>query len=180
MTRHTWQSWRERYKKNASRLDVKITEIVSRVKPMIGEKGQYGYVRKPEDKPKRGKKKTSRQDTEEPVENAINTEAEFLAQPVPERTGIEGDLAPPGQFGGFQQDAGSSGARSTPDGAGVPMDVEAARRTETEEEDDEADFPMRAGSDSQTGWVKRKAEEEEEGSRKRHQSGLVFPPAAFT
>ncbi|KAI0361744.1 hypothetical protein OH77DRAFT_1585799 [Trametes cingulata] len=57
VTRHTWQSWRERYKKNATRLDAKIAEIVEQKKPAHGEKGQYGYVRKPEEKPKRTRKK---------------------------------------------------------------------------------------------------------------------------
>ncbi|EPQ60843.1 hypothetical protein GLOTRDRAFT_102548 [Gloeophyllum trabeum ATCC 11539] len=51
--RHTWQSWRERYKKNADRLDAMIATIVAETKPQLGEKGQYGYVRMPEEKPKR-------------------------------------------------------------------------------------------------------------------------------
>ncbi|KAH9937581.1 uncharacterized protein B0H18DRAFT_971309 [Fomitopsis serialis] len=53
VTRHTWQSWRERYKKNAARLDAKISEIVEQKKPAHGAKGQYGYVRAPEEKPRR-------------------------------------------------------------------------------------------------------------------------------
>ncbi|KAI0824274.1 hypothetical protein BC628DRAFT_1339733 [Trametes gibbosa] len=57
VTRHTWQSWRERYKKNATRLDTRIQEIVEQKKPAHGEKGQYGYVRKPEEKPKRTRRK---------------------------------------------------------------------------------------------------------------------------
>ncbi|KZT30355.1 hypothetical protein NEOLEDRAFT_1173797 [Neolentinus lepideus HHB14362 ss-1] len=56
--RHTWQSWRERYKKNADRLDVMIAAIVAETKPALGEKGQYGYVRMPEEKPKRNRRKT--------------------------------------------------------------------------------------------------------------------------
>ncbi|KDQ63777.1 hypothetical protein JAAARDRAFT_53966 [Jaapia argillacea MUCL 33604] len=57
VTRHTWQSWRERYKKNSTRLDFRIAAIVAQKKPVIGEKGQYGYVRAPEGKPKRPRKK---------------------------------------------------------------------------------------------------------------------------
>ncbi|KAL0950990.1 hypothetical protein HGRIS_007736 [Hohenbuehelia grisea] len=57
VTRHTWQSWRERYKKNSERLDVAIAVIVEQIKPSQGEKGQYGYVRQTEDKPKRPRKK---------------------------------------------------------------------------------------------------------------------------
>ena len=45
VTRHTWQSWRERYKKHAHRLDRVIESIVEHKKPLLGEKGQYGYVR---------------------------------------------------------------------------------------------------------------------------------------
>ncbi|EGO04512.1 hypothetical protein SERLA73DRAFT_173818 [Serpula lacrymans var. lacrymans S7.3] len=60
VTRHTWQSWRERYKKNAARLDALIAAIVDQRKPSQGEKGQYGYVRKTEDKPKRSRRKRSR------------------------------------------------------------------------------------------------------------------------
>jgi hypothetical protein len=57
VTRHTWQSWRERYKKNSQRLDAMIQAIVEQKKPTLGEKGQYGYVRKPEEKPKRSRKR---------------------------------------------------------------------------------------------------------------------------
>jgi len=57
VTRHTWQSWRERYKKNSQRLDTLIQAIVEQKKPSLGEKGQYGYVRKPEEKPKRSRKR---------------------------------------------------------------------------------------------------------------------------
>jgi len=57
VTRHTWQSWRERYKKNSQRLDTLIQAIVEQKKPTLGEKGQYGYVRKPEEKPKRSRRR---------------------------------------------------------------------------------------------------------------------------
>ncbi|KAJ2928931.1 hypothetical protein H1R20_g8295, partial [Candolleomyces eurysporus] len=57
VNRHTWQSWRERYKKNATRLDSMIAAIVEQKRPAHGEKGQYGYVRQPEEKPKRTRKK---------------------------------------------------------------------------------------------------------------------------
>lgn len=42
MTRHTWQSWRERYKKNATRLDEHIAAIVGMNQPA---KGQHSYVK---------------------------------------------------------------------------------------------------------------------------------------
>lgn len=56
VSRHTWQSWRERYKKNSARLDVAIANIVSRRPVIPGEKGQYGYVRLIEEKGKKVKK----------------------------------------------------------------------------------------------------------------------------
>lgn len=54
VARHTWQSWRERYKKNSARLDGDIEQIVQRNRPAQGENGQYGYVRQTE---RRGRKK---------------------------------------------------------------------------------------------------------------------------
>ncbi|KAJ3895070.1 hypothetical protein GG344DRAFT_86141 [Lentinula edodes] len=60
VTRHTWQSWRERYKKNAGRLDKIVDKIVSTTKPNQGEKWQYGYVRQDDDKPKKKRKRLSK------------------------------------------------------------------------------------------------------------------------
>ncbi|KAI6153451.1 hypothetical protein BKA82DRAFT_1002271 [Pisolithus tinctorius] len=57
VTRHTWQSWRERYKKNSVRLDNLIAAIVEQKKPAHGEKGQYGYVRKAEERTRRARKR---------------------------------------------------------------------------------------------------------------------------
>ncbi|KAJ7487398.1 hypothetical protein B0H11DRAFT_2013147 [Mycena galericulata] len=57
VSRHTWQSWRERYKKNSVRLDGLIAGIVAQTKPTPGEKGQYGYVRQAEEKQKKPRKK---------------------------------------------------------------------------------------------------------------------------
>ena len=56
MSRHTWQSWRERYKKNSARLDVAIANIVSQRPVVPGEKGQYGYDRLVEERGKKPKK----------------------------------------------------------------------------------------------------------------------------
>lgn len=76
VTRHTWQSWRERYKKHAHRLDRVIESIVEHKKPMLGEKGQYGYVRvdepkepKPTPKPKSKRKRARKDSTPEPSQN---------------------------------------------------------------------------------------------------------------
>ncbi|KAJ7706381.1 hypothetical protein B0H17DRAFT_1036972 [Mycena rosella] len=56
VTRHTWQSWRERYKKNTVRFDTLISTLVAQKKPLPGDKGQYGYVRQAEEKPKKPRK----------------------------------------------------------------------------------------------------------------------------
>ncbi|KAI5897677.1 uncharacterized protein SCHCODRAFT_02696332 [Schizophyllum commune H4-8] len=76
VTRHTWQSWRERYKKHAHRLDRVIESIVEHKKPMLGEKGQYGYVRvdepkepKPTPKPRSKRKRARKDSTPEPSQN---------------------------------------------------------------------------------------------------------------
>ncbi|KAL1741483.1 hypothetical protein HDZ31DRAFT_84797 [Schizophyllum fasciatum] len=71
--RHTWQSWRERYKKHAHRLDRVIDSIVEHKKPMLGEKGQYGYVRvdvpeEPTPRPKT-KRKRKQKETPEPTDD---------------------------------------------------------------------------------------------------------------
>ena len=46
VVRHTWQSWRERYKKNAQRLDKRIAVIVDEKDP--SQEGQQNFVRMPE------------------------------------------------------------------------------------------------------------------------------------
>ncbi|KAJ8515265.1 hypothetical protein ONZ45_g7298 [Pleurotus djamor] len=68
--RHTWQSWRERYKKNAARLDIRIQAIVDLKKPAQGEQGQYGYVRQPE-KPKRPRRKRGSKNAEAEVTQTL-------------------------------------------------------------------------------------------------------------
>ncbi|KAI0374278.1 hypothetical protein BV20DRAFT_1033136 [Pilatotrama ljubarskyi] len=96
VTRHTWQSWRERYKKNATRLDAKIAEIVEQKKPAHGEKGQYGYVRKPEEKPKRSRKKARQSsatnaDSAAAVDGPVLTNGNGTAElstPVPGPSGV--------------------------------------------------------------------------------------------
>ncbi|KAJ7655013.1 hypothetical protein DFH06DRAFT_993182 [Mycena polygramma] len=72
VARHTWQSWRERYKKNATRLDALISAIVAQKKPTLGDKGQYGYVRQAEEKQKKQRKSKKKK-------NASTVEEEFLA-----------------------------------------------------------------------------------------------------
>ncbi|KAF5390342.1 hypothetical protein D9757_002781 [Collybiopsis confluens] len=65
VTRHTWQSWRERYKKNADRLDKIIDSIVTTTKPTQGEKWQYGYVRQDDERPKKKRRRISKPEEED-------------------------------------------------------------------------------------------------------------------
>ncbi|KAF9535872.1 hypothetical protein CPB83DRAFT_40638 [Crepidotus variabilis] len=89
VARHTWQSWRERYKKNSGRLDNIIASIVEQTRPQPGEKGQYGYVRQPEEKPKRNRKRKARS-TEELQQ--LSHQEEFVQHLEPQL----GSLSTPG------------------------------------------------------------------------------------
>ncbi|KAI0079610.1 hypothetical protein K474DRAFT_1591692 [Panus rudis PR-1116 ss-1] len=174
VTRHTWQSWRERYKKNASRLDRRIAQIVDEKKPALGEKGQYGYVRKPEEKPRRSRKKKNQEAGENAAGPSHQDEAAD-ATPVPlppvaisTSVGPSNDhegaypmlLYPSGPQPGFPQ--------LLPPGAG-PIDPALAQQhaTEQELEDDEPDWRIKEGSAPQPAWAKRKHESEEEEPAKR-------------
>ncbi|KDQ18710.1 hypothetical protein BOTBODRAFT_29087 [Botryobasidium botryosum FD-172 SS1] len=44
---HTWESWRNRYKKNREKYDVEIAKWVKEHPQPVGQKGQYGHARKP-------------------------------------------------------------------------------------------------------------------------------------
>ncbi|KAI0335379.1 hypothetical protein GY45DRAFT_1317337 [Cubamyces sp. BRFM 1775] len=198
VTRHTWQSWRERYKKNATRLDVKIAEIVEEKKPALGEKGQYGYVRKPEEKPKRVRKKarnnTAANANENGVPNgsgivdaphpvpgppgmhAMETYSVPMPVPLPPMTGVMGPVGGPSD--GFnpvvyQPPAPVFQHMSVP--PPVPMDAETARRNAREEEmeDDEVEWQIREGNGPTPGWAKRKLEEDGDESHKRQR---ISPP----
>ncbi|KAE9410936.1 hypothetical protein BT96DRAFT_805018, partial [Gymnopus androsaceus JB14] len=71
VARHTWQSWRERYKKNATRLDKIIDNIVSNAKPNPGEKWQYGFVRQADEKPKKKRKRPSKTEDDQQMPEFI-------------------------------------------------------------------------------------------------------------
>ncbi|KIP12596.1 hypothetical protein PHLGIDRAFT_262771 [Phlebiopsis gigantea 11061_1 CR5-6] len=170
VTRHTWQSWRERYKKNAARLDIKISEIVERNKPSLGEKGQYGYVRKPEEKAKRVKRKSREEETGPSTE-----EMEFISQPtatppMPGPMTASPSLPPPGAFPHIMYDPRLGPppfAPPPPPPTHIPPpEVVAARQTAAEEEDDESEWRIREGLGAQPQWARR-AEEEEEPPKKK-------------
>ncbi|KAI0757111.1 hypothetical protein C8Q80DRAFT_78601 [Daedaleopsis nitida] len=174
VTRHTWQSWRERYKKNATRLDTKIAQIVDQKKPAHGEKGQYGYVRKPEEKPKRVRRKrnATNGDVDSPVAGPSSVHSmETYSVPMPALTGVIGSVGGP-------NDAFSSvvySAAATPVFQQMSMsaplpgqgDVVAVHQNAQEEEmEDDEEWQIREGNAPAPAWAKRKADDDE-GPNKR-------------
>lgn len=83
VNRHTWQSWRERYKKNSARLDVAIANIVSRRPVLPGEKGQYGYVRFIEEKGKKTKRSPKQEGPVPLVLHSASSSAPSARNPAP-------------------------------------------------------------------------------------------------
>lgn len=72
MKRHPWQSWRERYKKNAPRLDQQIQAIVdSKRSSAPPDKSQFGIFRIQEHKPNKPSRKRKRPNGQE----TVNTDA---------------------------------------------------------------------------------------------------------
>ena len=184
VTRHTWQSWRERYKKNATRLDTKIAQIVDQKKPAHGEKGQYGYVRKPEEKPKRvRKKKTSMNgDSESPMAgpstlHSMDTYSVPMPMPMPTLSGVMGPV--PGPNDTFDPVAYQTPPppvfqhMSMPAPVTGQMDAATARQNAREEEmEDDDEWQIREGNAPTPAWAKRKTDEEE-GPNKRARTRYV-------
>jgi hypothetical protein len=193
VTRHTWQSWRERYKKNSQRLDTMIQAIVEQKKPTIGEKGQYGYVRKPEEKQKRSRKRKEDGSSAGPANDddflqagpshqlAMAMHMSLATQDGHPHSGMP--VPPPVPVDLYQQGHphlhnlpphvnqiqatadGSVGLRVSQD------NIVAARKSPAEEEmeDEEAEWEVRVGNDPLPAWGKRKAGEDqiENGKRPR-------------
>ncbi|KAJ7293391.1 hypothetical protein C8J57DRAFT_1268933 [Mycena rebaudengoi] len=172
VTRHTWQSWRERYKKHALRLDAQISEIVAEKKPVPGEKGQYGYVRQAEAKPRKSRKKKGKL-----RELSLVPDEPDLAEEA--SGGFSGDVTAPELdempvTGEVHDLSGLPAYESTP-GAG-PSTV--APRP-AEEEDDESEWAVRVGDAPIPLWGKRKAaedaEREAEHKRMRTDEPMLLP-----
>ncbi|KAL1952063.1 hypothetical protein VTO73DRAFT_1212 [Trametes versicolor] len=206
VTRHTWQSWRERYKKNATRLDAKIAEIVEQKKPAHGEKGQYGYVRKPEEKPKRTRKKSARNSaangnangdvladallngtgvgeatTPLPGPSGVHSmETYSVPMPLPAMTGVMSSVGGPGDTFNpvvYQPPAPVFQHMSVPTSG--PMSAEIARQNAREEEmeDDEVEWQVREGNGPAPAWAKRKLADEEEEASKRQKTSPPEDPS---
>ncbi|KAH7921799.1 hypothetical protein BV22DRAFT_1038227 [Leucogyrophana mollusca] len=160
VTRHTWQSWRERYKKNSTRLDAMIAAIVDQKKPAHGEKGQYGYVRRAEEKPKRVRKKRGKtaEESKRPDEGFIVTfdSTSHDSMPIIMPTAISS------QVGHFVNPPGPLEASTS----AIPI-----RRSPAEEEmedgEESEEWVVRVSDEPPPPWGKRKASEEDEGPNKR-------------
>lgn len=153
VTRHTWQSWRERYKKNSARLDHMIAVIVEQKKPAHGEKGQYGYVRKTEERPKRGSRKTSRhkKGSGEPAEDSFQSEEKVIGDINGRMTNTPPIIIfPSTQFEGESRPSTSTIPRRSPD------------EEEMEDGEDSEEWQIRIGSERPPSWVKRKSSDEQE------------------
>ncbi|EIM92554.1 uncharacterized protein STEHIDRAFT_47261, partial [Stereum hirsutum FP-91666 SS1] len=173
VTRHTWQSWRERYKKNSTRLDTVIQAIVEQKKTMPGEKGQYGYVRKPEEKKRNKRRKTSgAEPTEEddflnmaaagagpppppPPQPQMPNMAHTIQMPMPGQEMHHG-VPPPG-MGGMMY--------GPPPPPPPPELLQQMRASPAEEEMEEEgpEWTVRVGNEPPPAWGKRRAEEEHPG-----------------
>lgn len=191
MTRHTWQSWRERYKKNSKRLDTKISEIVEQKKPAHGAKGQYGYVRAPEEKlrrirPKKGSSTNANSSGTNPAAGPSELQELENFPPVPMPV-VPGVLAPVGGEPSYMN-MGMPGmvyagpppqphAQSNPPITALTAETARQNATEEEMEDDETEWQIRVGDPSapQPAWAKRKQEAEgsDQGANKRQRTGYV-------
>lgn len=205
VTRHTWQSWRERYKKNSQRLDTMIQAIVEQKKPTLGEKGQYGYVRKPEEKPKRSRKRKEDSSSAGPTNDddflqagpshqlAMAMHMSLAAQDGHPHSGMPVPPPPvpvdlyqqghphlhslPSHVNQIQATAdGSVGLRVSQD------NIVAVRKSPAEEEmeDEEAEWEVKVGNDPLPAWGKRKASEDpaENGKRPRVNEETHSRPAS--
>ncbi|KNZ73454.1 hypothetical protein J132_03218, partial [Termitomyces sp. J132] len=159
VSRHTWQSWRERYKKNAARLDNIIATIVDQKKPAQGEKGQYGYVRQPEVKPKRTRKKRVKVPDAQAAIDELNDAVGLQIHAMPVMMGMQQELQGPH---GLQAEVFSQ--IRVP--SGTPVDRASVRRSPAEEEMDEdgSDWMVKLGDLEPPQWAKRKSSEELESN----------------
>jgi len=93
--RHTWQSWRERYKKNAARLDRLVAIVVTERNIPLGVKGQLAYVREPGPKPKRVRLRRSQTADESQVEGADASSSKPGSHAQPQALVIVLEQGPP-------------------------------------------------------------------------------------
>ncbi|KAF8441484.1 hypothetical protein L210DRAFT_3537300 [Boletus edulis BED1] len=150
VTRHTWQSWRERYKKNSGRLDNMITAIVEQKKPAHGEKGQYGYVRQAEEKTRRSRKKRAK-----PADESLH--ADLAKGQITDCIDRSPDTAVPIIM--FTPDHISSEPRASISGIRARQSPDEEEMADDEDEESE-EWRIRVGNQSPPPWAKRKADDE--------------------
>lgn len=174
--RHTWQSWRERYKKNATRLDALVAAIVEEKKPSQGEKGQYGYVRQPEEKPKRIRVRKHKSASETNVvgsEASTSTPGAYAEHPPTTHQFVH-ENHPPGQL---QPESGPplelfQNLHAPGDGPLDPGTRDGAAEEEMDAADEDPDFVVRVGHEPPPKWGKRKVSDsfatDGDATSKRH------------
>lgn len=143
-----------------------IANVVDQKKPALGEKGQYGYVRQAETKPKRTRKKRMKQN-EPPVdddvdEHVASTGVRDSQEAHMQLRSMQGILNIPHENGAYPQMQ--------------PSDHSIVRRSPTEEEPDEegADWEVKIGDAEPPAWSKRKANEELEGQGGHKRTRLKY------
>jgi hypothetical protein len=162
-----------------------IQAIVEQKKPTLGEKGQYGYVRKPEDKPKRSRKRK-----DEGANAGPSNDDDFLQAGPSHQLAMAMHISlatqdghpqmpvPPVPVDLYQQghhhlhNLPPPQIQATADGSvGLRDNVVAVRKSPAEEEMEveETEWEVRVGSDPPPVWGKRKPGEDpiENGKRPR-------------
>jgi hypothetical protein len=176
-------------------LDTLIQAIVEQKKPTLGEKGQYGYVRKPEEKPKRSRRRKDDGSSAGPANDddflqagpshqlAMAMHISLATQDGHPHSGMP---VPPVPVDLYQQGHPGPHLHSLPPhvnpiqatAADGPVclrvgqeNVVAVRKSPAEEEmeDEEAEWEVKVGHDPPPMWGKRKAGEDpiENGKRPR-------------
>jgi hypothetical protein len=156
-----------------------IAAIVQQKKPVQGEKGQYGYVRKAEEKPKKTRKKRGRNNVHNNTEQKDVHDEEYLAlDDKGEGSAGQIQLSPSMHVQMYMPGAVPDPIPlpGIPAPGGGPLDTSGARKSPAEEEMDDADesaeWVIRVGNAEPPQWGKRKATEEssEDGSQKRQKT----------
>jgi len=147
-----------------------------------GEQGQIGYVRRPEEKPKRARKKRNKdEDTmvdDDRESNRADEPSQLSLLPLSEIPSIESDVSLPIQPPSFQNIQPLPNFTLPPSHTPLPPEtlptVPANFGSGEEEMDDneESQWVVREGNESPPIWTKRKADDDLEHARpiKRHKS----------
>ena len=159
-------------------MDILIAQIVEQKKPLHGEKGQYGYVRMAEERPKRQRKKRSARDVEAGMEDEYPMVEGLIDNPLAVMPPLPGTVAmhahehlqivtgphqPPNEFYQRALIPGPSDGRP-------PMLLE---RTEEELDDgeDEPDWAVRIGTAPPPLWAGKRRASEEPDEQKETKKG---------